>query len=91
MKPSSSKRGSQQPVWTADPVTASPVFDAEFLDSSGVFRQFNLRRTYLYLLEKEGLIRGVSLRPRGSQHRGKRLWDVQSIRRYLASQMENLK
>jgi len=70
MKTSSSKRGSQQPVWIADPVTASPVFDPEFLDSSGVFRQFSLRRTYLYFLEKEGKIKGCSLRKKGAM-RGK--------------------
>jgi hypothetical protein len=88
MKTSRTKKGSQPLVWTAEPLTASPVFDAEFLDSSGVFRQFNLRRTYLYQLLKLGLIKGVSIRPRGSQHRGKRLWNVQSIRAYLQQQME---
>jgi hypothetical protein len=89
MKHSSSQKSRQSLVWTAEPVTASPVFDAEFLDSSGVFRQFNLRRTYLYQLLKLGLIKGVSIRPRGSQQRGKRLWNVKSIREYLAAQMEN--
>ena len=83
------KKGSQPLVWTAEPLTASPVCDAEFLDSAGVFRQFNLKRTYLYELLKLGLIKGVSLRPHGSCHRGKRLWHVGSLRAYLASQMEN--
>src|SRR5262249_21928359 len=88
MKTSSSKRGSQQPVWTADPVTASPGSDAEFCDSPGVFHRFALKRTYLYELERLGLIKGCSLRKRGAV-RGKKLWSIASIRAYLTSQMEN--
>jgi hypothetical protein len=84
----SQKIGGQITEKTTAPVTASPVSDAEFSDSPGVHRLFSLKRGHLYSLEQEGKIKGVSLRRRGAS-RGKKLWDVQSIRKYLASQMEN--
>jgi hypothetical protein len=71
---------------TIAPVQASPANDAEFCDSPGAFDRFALRRSLLYELEAEGLIKGVSLRRRGAV-RGKRLWSVASIRSYLVSQM----
>lgn len=67
---------------TIAPVTASPAHDAEFCDSHGAKARFGLGRSYLYTLEGEGKIRGVSLRKAG-QLRGKRLWDVASIRNFL--------
>jgi hypothetical protein len=73
---------------TTKPVTASPASDAEFCDSPGAFQRFNLRRSHLYQLEKDGLIKGVSLRRRGAA-RGRRLWSIDSIRAYLNSQMDN--
>ena len=72
---------------TIAPVQASPVNDAEFCDSPGAFLRFGLRRSLLYELDADGLIKGVSLRRRGAA-RGKRLWSIDSIRAYLASQME---
>jgi hypothetical protein len=79
--------GGGQPYTTA-PVQASPANGAEFCDSPGAFVRFGLRRSLLYELNKLGLIKGVSLRRRGAV-RGKRLWSIDSIRSYLASQMEN--
>src|SRR5262245_37736191 len=75
---------------TTAPVTASLAngADAEFCDSPGAFLRFGLRRSLLYDLHKLGLIKGVSLRRRGTA-RGKRLWSIDSIRSYLESQMDN--
>lgn len=72
---------------TTAPITASSAPDAEFCDSLGAKFRFGLGRTYLYQLLEQGLIEGVSLRKRGAV-KGKRLWSVDSIRRYLAAQME---
>jgi hypothetical protein len=82
------KIGSQPTDKTTDQVKASPANDAEFCDSVGAFARFGLRRSLLYELHHLGLIKGVSLRRRGAA-RGKRLWCIDSIRAYLASQMEN--
>ena len=81
------KLGEQITENTTAPVTASPANDAEFCDSPGAFSRFGLRRSLLYDLNGQGLIKGVSLRRRGAM-RGKRLWSIQSIRDYLASQMQ---
>jgi len=72
---------------TIAPVQASPANDAEFCDSLGAFVRFGLRRSLLYELYAQGLIKGVSLRRRGAA-RGKRLWSIDSIRSYLHDQME---
>jgi hypothetical protein len=69
-------------------VMASPANNAEFCDSPGAFVRFGLRRSLLYNLHAQGLIKGVSLRRRGAA-RGKRLWSIDSIRSYLESQMES--
>jgi hypothetical protein len=73
---------------TVAAVNTSPTNDAEFCDSPGAFVRFGLRRSLLYNLHAQGLIKGVSLRRRGAL-RGKRLWSIDSIRSYLASQMQN--
>ena len=73
---------------TVAPVAASAANDAEFCDSPGAFVRFGLRRSLLYDLYAQGLIKGASLRRRGAT-RGKRLWSIDSIRAYLASQMES--
>jgi hypothetical protein len=75
---------------TTAPVKASPADDAEFCDNPGAFNRFGLRRSFLYGLYEQGLIKGVSLRKRGAA-RGKRLWSIDSIRSYLASQMDSAK
>jgi len=84
----SNKIGRQETDKTTAPVTVSPASDAEFCDSPGAFARFGLRRSLLYELHHLGLIKGVSLRRRGTT-RGKRLWSIDSIRDYLVSQMEN--
>ena len=71
-----------------EPGNSSPVCDAEFCDSPSAFALFGLRRSLLYELNSLGLIKGVSLRRRAAA-RGKRLWSIDSIRSYLASQMDN--
>ena len=86
-KPSKQKTGEQTGLTTA-PLSASTGNDAEFCDCKGAFSRFGLRRSLLYELHNLGLIKGVSLRRRGTA-RGKRLWSIDSIRSYLASQMEN--
>jgi hypothetical protein len=86
MKYSDSKIGGQLTDKTTASVTASPASAAEFCDSPGAFLRFGLRRSLLYELHHLGLIKGVSLRRRGAA-RGKRLWSIDSIRSYLASQM----
>jgi len=90
MKHSSSKRirDERSENVTTAPLTATVGNDIEFTDSPGAYRIFSLKRTYLYLLEKEGLIKGCSLRKKG-RSRGKKLWSVASIRSYLESQMTN--
>jgi hypothetical protein len=75
---------------TIAPVQASPVNDAEFCDNPGAFVRFGLKRSLLYELYAQGLIKGVSLRRRGAA-RGKRLWSIDSIRSYLREQMEAAK
>jgi hypothetical protein len=66
------------------PVAASPANDAEFVDCPGLQARFGIKRSLAYALLADGAIRGVSLRRRG-QIRGKRLFDVASVRAYLAS------
>jgi hypothetical protein len=75
---------------TTAPVASSPPNDPEFCDSPGAFYRFGLKRSMLYELSARGVIKGVSLRKRGAT-KGKRLWSCDSIRSYLASQMERAK
>ena len=74
---------------TAAPVSiaqASATQDPEFLDAAGLQSRFGIKRSLAYALLADRAIRGLSLR-RGGQLRGKRLFDVASVRRFLASQM----
>jgi len=73
---------------TTAPVQASPANDAEFVDAPGLQSLFSIKRSLAYSLLADGLIKGVSLR-RCGRLRGKRLFDVASVRVYLASQMES--
>jgi hypothetical protein len=83
--------GGQQADQTTVPVHATPAYvagqDPEFLDARGVEARFSIRRSLLYELHNAGDIKSVSLRRRGQQ-RGKRLFSVDSIRKFLAKQME---
>ncbi len=72
---------------TIAPVSAQPVNNAEFVDCPGLHAGWGIKRSLAYALLADGLIKGVSLRRRG-QVRGKRLFNVASVRAYLASQLE---
>ena len=72
---------------TTPPVTASAPNDVEFVDAPGLHSRFGIKRSLAYTLLAEGAIRAVSLRRRG-RLRGKRLFDVASVRSYLKSRME---
>ena len=65
-------------------VIVSPV--TEWTDFHGVNELFGLLRTTAYHLYNEGLIESVSLKQPGEK-RGKRLFNVPSIRRYLNSRI----
>lgn len=84
------KIGGHSDETTIAPVSvaqAGATQDPEFLDAPGLQARFGIKRSLAYVLMADGAIRGVSLRRRG-QLRGKRLFDVASVRAYLASQME---
>jgi len=86
--------GGQQAETRTDPVHATPAYvagqDPEFLDAAGVQARFSIKRSLLYELLGDGVIRSVSLRRRG-QSRGKRLFAVDSIREFLRKQLERAK
>jgi hypothetical protein len=72
---------------TTAPVTASPANDAEFVDAAGLQARFGIKRSLAYSLLADNAIHGVSLRRR-NQTRGKRLFSVDSVRRFIREQME---
>jgi hypothetical protein len=59
--------------------------DPEWLREKQVISQFALSHMILFNLRKEGKIRTVSLRGEGKQY-GARLFNVASIREYIAKQ-----
>jgi len=61
--------------------------DPEFVDCQWLQAGWGIRRSLAYQLLADGKIRGVSLR-RAGRVRGKRLFDVSSVRRFLHEQME---
>jgi hypothetical protein len=61
--------------------------DPEFVDCNGLEAGWGIKRSLAYQLLADGVIKGVSLRRRGAL-RGKRLFSVDSVRSYLASQMD---
>ena len=61
--------------------------DPEFVDCPGLQARFGIKRSLVYALLAEGAIKGVSLRRRG-QIRGKRLFDVASVRDFLRAQTQ---
>jgi hypothetical protein len=86
------KIGGQPTDQITVPIRATPAYvagqDPEFLDAAGVQARFSIKRSLLYELLGDGVIRSVSLRRRG-QSRGKRLFSVDSIREFLRAQMQN--
>jgi hypothetical protein len=61
--------------------------EPEFVDCRGLEAGWGIKRSLAYQLLNDGKIKGVSLRRR-NQVRGKRLFCVDSVRAYLASQMD---
>jgi len=72
---------------TTQPVIADGNLNPEFAGHAKIRELFDLSRTHLHRLNTEGRIRSVSLRERGKL-RGRRLYDVQSVRDYLTANME---
>lgn len=72
---------------TTLPVIAEGNLYPEFAGHAKMRDLFDLSRTHLYRLSSEGKIRSVSLRERGKT-RGRRLYDVQSVRDFLAANIE---
>jgi len=70
-----------------DKITAS-LIDPEFVDVDGLRRTFGIKRSLAYQLLADGFIKGVSLRRRNAT-RGKRLFQVDSVRAFLKRQMES--
>jgi hypothetical protein len=69
--------------FTTKPIEASIVSNSpEFVDSRGMRQMFGISRTAAYDLINDGLIKSVSLRRKG-RARGRRLFDVASVREYL--------
>jgi len=86
MKNSNDKGGNAR--ITITPVAASPANDdAEFVDCPGLQARFGIKRSLAYALLSVGAIKGVSLRRRG-RIRGKRLFDVASVRDFLRTQTQ---
>jgi len=69
------------------PIMASAGPDPEFCDVKDLKTRFGIKRSLAYQLLKDNAIRGVSLRRRG-QVRGKRLFDVESVRAFLKGQSQ---
>jgi hypothetical protein len=72
---------------TTAPVAASTIHNPEFVDVQGLRELFGIKRSLGYALLKDNKIKGVSLRRRG-QSRGKRLFDVASVREFLQGQRD---
>jgi hypothetical protein len=75
-------------VYTTQPVKEqASALVPEFSTSRQIKVVFGFSKTHLYNLLAEGHIKAVSLRKKGAA-RGKRLWEVSSIRSYLRANME---
>jgi len=69
------------------PIEPGQFVMPEFLDVQGVRVYFGLKQSHLYNLLKQNKIRAVCIRQRGKA-RGRRLFDVASIRSFLNSQVD---
>jgi Helix-turn-helix domain len=72
---------------TDSPVEPGRFLAPEFLDVDQVRIYFGIKQSLLYRLLAENKIRAVSIRQRGKT-RGRRLFDVASIRAFLNSQVD---
>jgi hypothetical protein len=75
-------------IKTSAPLEAAEAsnIQPEFLRTSDLRRIFGLARGTVYNLHAAGKIRGVLLRVRGKKS-GVRLWDAQSVRDFIHSQI----
>jgi hypothetical protein len=75
-------------IFTINPIgtTEADAIRAEFLRTEDVRRVFGIKRGTLYNLHKARSVRGAVIRRRGNT-KGIRVWDAQSIRDYIQSQM----
>jgi hypothetical protein len=72
---------------TDSPVEPGNFTTPEFLDVNQVRQYFGLKQSFLYRLLAENKIRAVLIRRR-SKTRGRRLFDVASIRAFLNAQVD---
>jgi hypothetical protein len=70
------------------PTSALASSKPEFADHRTARALFGLSRSYLYKLADERKIRSVSIRKPGAL-KGRRLFDCESIRRFLADSIAN--
>lgn len=75
------------PEFTDRPLEPGRFSFPEFVDIDGAFHYFGLKQSLTYRLLAEDKIRAVSIRQRGKT-RGRRLFDADSIRRFLNSQVD---
>jgi hypothetical protein len=68
--------------YTIAPVGVSTGSDAEFCDLQGLQRLYGIKRGMAYQLMRDKKIHGITLRRNGRQ-RGKRLIEIQSVRKFL--------
>ena len=68
------------------PTSVLVGLQSEWTDFHGIQLLFGIRRSYAYHLVDEGLIQSVSLKQPGEK-RGKRLFNIASIRQYLNSRI----
>jgi hypothetical protein len=82
---------SSGPKLTTQPPTIGTVHSGpEFAGHAEIKALFDLSRSHLYRLAEEGLIRTVCLRSKGKV-RGRRLFDVESVRALLLSNIDTTK
>ena len=70
-----------------DPTSIPGRDGPEFLDATGVYELFGIRKSLLWRLLAERRIRAVSIRKKGNT-RGKRLFDAASIRAFLDANVD---
>ena len=88
--PNDSTQSGKHPATTvplSEAAARASQIDPEWIDCKGLEWGFGIKRSLAYQLLAEGKIYGVSLRRR-NQLRGKRLFSVDSVRRFLREQVE---
>jgi hypothetical protein len=91
MNPINPIKTGERPTKTVPPsdaLASASVIEPEFVDVDGLRRAFGIKRSLAYQLLADGAIKGVSLRRR-NRVRGKRLFQVDSVRAYLHSRLES--